>query len=79
MAEQPRKDAGMGRSFLARIAASAEEDPKTAEAFLARKHQPAQEGDAKPQWVDPVKPLTPEEERLWKEYSLSYARRLNKM
>lgn len=44
------------------IAASAEEDPKTAEAFLAHRHQPPQEGDAKPQWVDPVKPLTAEEE-----------------
>ncbi|KAG2447452.1 hypothetical protein HYH02_007776 [Chlamydomonas schloesseri] len=71
----------MGRLFLARIAASAEEDPKTAEAFLAHKQhkQPAEQGEGKPQWVDPVKPLTPEEERLWKEYSLNFARRLNKM
>ncbi|KAG2490329.1 hypothetical protein HYH03_011278 [Edaphochlamys debaryana] len=70
--QQPKKDS-TGRQFLARIAAGAEEDPQKAQAFLAGAHRQYVPGQ------DPVKPLTPEEEKLWKDYSLNFARRLNKM
>ncbi|GLC48111.1 hypothetical protein PLESTB_000060300 [Pleodorina starrii] len=78
---EPKRDA-MGRQILARITATAEEDPRTAKAFLSTSHSKQADGSSQ-QPQDPVKPLTPEEEpssqRLWKEYSLSFARRLNKM
>ncbi|EFJ46116.1 hypothetical protein VOLCADRAFT_105690 [Volvox carteri f. nagariensis] len=62
MGEQPRRDT-MGRQILARITAAAEEDPRTAQAFLSsRKSSEERPTDQPPQAQDPVKPMSPEEE-----------------
>lgn len=74
MQDQPKKDTS-GRTFLSQIAGAAEGDPQKQQVF----HGGGVTVNPSSRSKDPVSPLSPAEEQLWKDYAQCYARRLNKM